>query len=97
MHTRSISREHVPGCRDGCYTAGAPSDLEEAWWRMVAQIAPVAGRPAESPIFSLRLWHARMSAFRRPETPSGALKERKLCTNSTYVAHDHLGRADRRF
>ena len=80
MHTRAISREHVPGCRDGCYTAGAPSDLEEAWWRMVAQIAPVAGRPAESPIFSLRLWHTCRvhSGALRPLL--GALKERKTTT-----------------
>ena len=63
---------------------------------MVAQIAPVAGRPAESPIFSLRLWHACKSAFKRPETPSGALEERKLGVSSTHIAHDHLGRAERR-
>ena len=47
---------------------------------MVAQIAPVAGRPAESPIFSLRLWHACRvhSGALRPLL--GALKERKTKT-----------------
>ena len=30
------------------------------------------------------------------ETPSGALEERKLGVSSTYIAHDHLGRAERR-
>ena len=45
------------------------------WW---PQIAPVAGGPAESPIFSLKLWHACKSAFRRPCDPR---KQLQKCTN----------------
>ena len=56
---------------------GLLGGLMGGWW---PQIGPVAGGPAESPIFSLRLWHACMSAFRRPETPSGALNEHKTKT-----------------
>ena len=52
------------------------------FWRVdggvVASNRPVAGGPAESPIFSPRLWHACKSTFKRPEVPSGALEERKL-------------------
>ena len=34
--------------------------------------------------------------IRCPETPSGTLEERKLGVSRVYIAHDHLGRAERR-
>ena len=51
---------------------------------MVAQIAPVAGRPAESPIFSLRLWHVTQDSTlaevaRMTHVPVHILRQQNAC------------------
>ena len=53
-----------------------------------------AGRVTHFLTQTLACMHEVHSGALRPLLE--ALKEHKLCANSTYVAHDHLGRAARR-
>ena len=97
MHIRVIPRHHVTGRRDACCTDGAPRVFLEGDGGLVASNRPVGGWGAGRVTYFFTQTLACMhECIRCPETPSGTLEERKLGVSRVYIAHDHLGRAERR-
>ena len=98
MYIRVIPRQHVTGRRDACCTDGAPRVFLEGDGGLVASNRPVGGWGAGrvTQFFFTQTLACMHECIRCPETPSGTLEERKLGVSRVYIAHDHLGRAERR-